>query len=131
MKAIVLLAVAMTLTPSAATRLDGTQDHLWIVYRIDKSATTSTTFVNLPGANVMADVPEGTSAFLLARFVGNASSDCDFRTLVDGTVLPFVEDQPSGILGPGVHTVQVQFILNGPNRCVISNWSLRVERVTA
>lgn len=120
--------------------------------------TSSTAFVDLPGATTTIKVPKRTRAFLLVRFSAESHCDggvtgdyCSVRILVDGAEAhPVVGlnyafdtdtgdndeweghalERVSGILKPGIHTVTVQWAVTAATTAFrVDDWTLVVERI--
>jgi hypothetical protein len=128
-----------------------------VVRGADATTTTSTSYVNLPGASTTIHVPSGQHALILARFSaesrcsgGSAGQYCTVKILIGGssgkpaTGSDFAFDSDSGagndwweshsmdrsrVLGPGTWTVRVQYAVTVATTTFrLDDWSLTVER---
>jgi len=120
--------------------------------------SSSTSFVDLPGSSTAISVPGPGNARILARFSAESacfggSGWCSVRILVDGVEMApvvgsdFAFDSTnagadgaasweshsmdrSGVVGPGNHTVVVQWAMVGTGISLrLDDWSLTIEQV--
>ena len=139
------------------TTTAGSINHVNVVTETNAQSTSSTAFVNLPGATATIGVPSGETAVLLARFSAESQCDggaagnwCSVRILIDGVeanpasgldfAFDSVEAGGSGLwtgssmdrsrlVGGGVRTVVVQWaVTNAATVFRLDDWSLTVER---
>lgn len=117
--------------------------------------TTSTTYVNLPGATATFQVPAGQEALVIVRFSGETACSsntgvglCLVHVLLDGTPMEptgindFFDSvdhddatsaqhalERSRVVGGGVHNIQVQYRVSiQPTEFELHSWHLTVER---
>jgi len=144
--------------PRAPISVDaGSINHVNAVTETAAQTTSSTVFVNLPGAATNISVPGDETALLVARFTaesqcdgGGAGKFCSVRVLIDGVEanpasgLDFAFDsvEPGGsglwegnaldrskLVGAGAHTVVVQWaVTNTATVFRLDDWSFTVER---
>lgn len=136
----------------------GSVNHVNVVTETTAQTTSSTAYVNLPGATTTIGVPTGEAAVLVARFTaesqcsgGAAGNWCSVRVLIDGVEanpaagLDFAFDSVSAAaaqdfwesnamdrsrtVGAGTHSVVVQWaVTNAATVFRLDDWSLTVER---
>jgi hypothetical protein len=158
-----LVATLTTLAVAGATLNAGSGGAIGAVRVVSgggSSGTSSTSYVNLPGASGAITVPPGHHGLILARFT--AESFCDnttddsgycsvriridgndmrpavgmnfaFDTLVDGTTVTDWWESNSvehwRVVGPGTHTVRVQFAVTNANvDFELDDWTLVIQR---
>lgn len=122
------------------------------------TTTSSTSYVNIPGAKVKVTVPRGDEALILARFSAESAcydttgNYCSVRIRVDGqqakpaTGLDFAFDSTDAgtetsssweshsmdrslVVGGGRHTVRAQYATTSSTTGFrVDDWSLTVER---
>ena len=156
MIAVALIALAST-TPmfAAVTHSGAAQKAIVVVTETNDQFTSSTSYSDLVGAAAVITVPAGKNYLVTARFTAESYcfgltyfTWCTVQILADGTpMLPDVgfdfafdatgnaDDAWEGhtvdrsmVLGPGVHTIKVQWAVTDPAEIFrLDDWSLTVS----
>jgi hypothetical protein len=151
-------AIAVSAALAAGTVGGKTVARVKVVVEAQPNSTSSTTFVDLPGATTTIVVPRRTRALVLARFTGESTCDggapgnvCSLRMVIGageggpsaGLDFAFDSDPTAGGDGPeshaaerawalraGTYTVRVQWAVTAAaTTFTLDDWTLVVERI--
>jgi hypothetical protein len=156
--ALVTAGIAIAVVPGRTIAAGGPITAVKVARGDSATTTSSTTYVNVPGASRRITVPGGQHALILARFsaesecsTGPPGSTCSVRILIGGSEgkpasgLDFAFDSVgtgptddaseshsmdrSRVLGAGTWAVRVQYAVStAATTFRLDDWSLTVER---